>query len=98
MKGEKRNPLLIYPEGATTNGMGIMKFKKGAFASLLPIQMYTTDSHSMNISLAINYCMFVTAHSLPIVPFGDLFFGMGKTLNINIYPVFEPNEFLWKNH
>ena len=60
--------------------------------------MYTMDSHSMNISLAINYCMFVTAHSLPIVPFGDMLFGMGKTLNVDIYPVFAPNDFFWENH
>ena len=60
--------------------------------------MYTMDSHSMNISLAINYCFFVTAHSLPIVPFGDMLFGMGKTLNVDIYPVFAPNDFFWENH
>ena len=60
--------------------------------------MYTTDSHSMNLSLAINYCMFVTAHSLPIFPFGDILFGMGKTLHLQLYPVFEPNDFFWENH
>lgn len=30
----KKNPLVIYPEGGTTNGEYIIKFKKGAFASL----------------------------------------------------------------
>ena len=60
--------------------------------------MYTTDTHSMNLSLAINYCMFVTAHSLPILPFGDLLFGMGKTVDIKLYPVFEPNDFFWEKH
>ena len=31
-------PLLIYPEGTTTSGRNILKFKKGAFANLLPIK------------------------------------------------------------
>jgi len=30
-------PIQIFPEGCTTNGEGIIKFKKGAFASLLPV-------------------------------------------------------------
>lgn len=33
----KRSPLVIFPEGATTNGTGLIHFKKGAFASLLPV-------------------------------------------------------------
>jgi len=32
------NPLCIFPEGATTNGQGLLKFKKGAFESLMPVQ------------------------------------------------------------
>lgn len=35
-------PLLIYPEGTTTNGKYILNFKRGAFQSLLPIKpLYT---------------------------------------------------------
>jgi lysophosphatidylcholine acyltransferase / lyso-PAF acetyltransferase len=30
-------PLVIFPEGCTTNGSGIVTFKKGAFDSLLPV-------------------------------------------------------------
>jgi len=33
----KMPPLLIYPEGCTTNGRFLITFKKGAFASLLPV-------------------------------------------------------------
>jgi len=32
------DPLFIFPEGGTTNGTSIIKFKKGAFAALKPIQ------------------------------------------------------------
>lgn len=48
-------PLLIFPEGATTAGDYLLKFKKGAFASLLPIQPYVSYAHSMNVSVALNY-------------------------------------------
>ena len=30
--------ITIYPEGCTTNGEGILTFKKGAFASLRPVR------------------------------------------------------------
>jgi lysophosphatidylcholine acyltransferase/lyso-PAF acetyltransferase len=34
----KTPPILIYPEGATTNGEALVYFAKGAFASLRPVQ------------------------------------------------------------
>ena len=76
----------------------MLRFKKGPFASLLPIQPYITNPHSNNISVSLNYSFFITAHSLPIIPFSDMIFGNGKTLDIDLLPVFEPNEFFWKNH
>jgi lysophosphatidylcholine acyltransferase/lyso-PAF acetyltransferase len=36
IKGEAA-PIQIFPEGCTTNGDGVINFKKGAFASLLPV-------------------------------------------------------------
>jgi len=39
VEGGKGNPILIFPEGCTTNGNGgLLQFKKGAFASLRPVQ------------------------------------------------------------
>jgi len=32
-EGKNVNPLLIFPEGTTSNGRGLLKFKIGAFAS-----------------------------------------------------------------
>ena len=37
MEDKNIPPLIIFPEGGTTNGKYIIKFKKGAFVSLLPI-------------------------------------------------------------
>jgi len=36
VKGEVP-PLMIFPEGCSTNGKSLIKFKKGAFASLMPV-------------------------------------------------------------
>lgn len=33
-------PLLIYPEGTTSNGKGLLTFKNGAFEHLSPITAY----------------------------------------------------------
>ena len=32
--GQDWNPFCVFPEGTTTNGTGIIKFKKGAFAAM----------------------------------------------------------------
>lgn len=37
-EGEPVMPFMIYPEGTTTSGRHILRFKKGAFYSLLPIK------------------------------------------------------------
>jgi len=36
--GKDKYSLIIYPEGTTSNGFGLMKFKRGAFMSGLPIK------------------------------------------------------------
>lgn len=36
----RMKPLLIFPEGTTTNGTSLMKFKKGAFFSMKPFYIY----------------------------------------------------------
>jgi lysophosphatidylcholine acyltransferase/lyso-PAF acetyltransferase len=38
--GAKSNPLLIFPEGSTTNGRYLLQFKRGAFACLPVIQPF----------------------------------------------------------
>jgi 1-acyl-sn-glycerol-3-phosphate acyltransferase len=38
MNGEPVMPIMIFPEGTTSSGRHLFKFKKGAFTSLLPIK------------------------------------------------------------
>jgi lysophosphatidylcholine acyltransferase/lyso-PAF acetyltransferase len=40
MQGKNFPPIVIYPEGTTTNGKHIISFKKGAFEAFFPIKMF----------------------------------------------------------
>ena len=42
-------PLLIYPEGCTTNGTSMIKFKKGAFHSLRAVRPMTINYYTGGI-------------------------------------------------
>lgn len=50
MENEKtgRSPLLVYPEGATTNNKSIIEFKRGAFSSLSSIMPICLKYKSAN--------------------------------------------------
>ncbi|KAF4677152.1 Lysophosphatidylcholine acyltransferase 2 [Perkinsus chesapeaki] len=60
INGATRFQLCVFPEGTTTNGRSVMKFRKGAFESLLPVQPvrldYTSD-HSSYTCLDLLYHM-----------------------------------------
>ena len=86
--------LIIYPEGATTNGSCMLKFKKGAFASLRPVrplvfiyQQYFSDK----IMITQDVVGFVKAHFL-----GGAYGAV--SVNMDILPVFAPNDYFWENH
>ena len=48
-KGES-GPLQVFAEGCTTNGKYIIKFKKGAFASLLPVKPLVNITKSTRLN------------------------------------------------
>lgn len=90
MNGETNTPLLIFPEGTTTSGKHLIKFKRGAFDSLLPIKPYIIkaknkifDTCTGSTDLGVHFVIFLCFlfHSYEII---DL-------------PVIEPNEFMIKN-
>lgn len=65
MSGEIITPLLVFPEGTTTSGTHLIKYKKGAFHSLLPVKPYMIiknkngfDTSSGGEDLIIHFIMF----------------------------------------
>jgi hypothetical protein len=81
----------MHPEGGTTNGKALIKFKKGAFSALRSVKPH-----------GIKY----TADTLPIesgaIPFESHLFLLGlncwSSCEVTELPVFNPNQYLWDNH
>ena len=90
-EGKILTPLCIFPEGTTTNGKYILKFKKGAFYSLLPIkpQLILLDDN-LNYSVAIGVSTTVANYFRSLCYFGC-------KMNLCELPVIRPTEYMWKN-
>jgi hypothetical protein len=65
MDGKTKVPFLIFAEGSTSNGEYLMSFKKGAFASLLPVQPMTMVLDAQMISINPLAAHFITHCSAP---------------------------------
>ena len=84
-------PLCIFPEGGNSNGSHLLRFKRGAFTSLLPITPLVIE---------FQYEMFSPAFDV-IGFFPYLIFQLSSIQTSCIlkkFPVFVPNEYLFKNH
>lgn len=84
-------PLVIFPEGGTTNGTCLIKFAKGAFAGLNAVQPTGITYKSALVSVG-NAALPFAGHFLQV---------MGSpwtTCEMRIYPVFKPNEYFWTHH
>ena len=91
-KGEAA-PLLIFPEGATSNGRSVLQFKRGAFLSLRPIKPHYSKSWSLT---GLN-----PSHGDPSSMLGyiNVLVECGLTIcTVHEMPVFAPNDFFWRNH
>jgi lysophosphatidylcholine acyltransferase/lyso-PAF acetyltransferase len=91
-KGEMNfPPLIIYPEGATTNNKVIMKFKKGAFFGLRSVQPVVYKYWAPLISPAHDIMNVICHASYTLMnPF--------MVLKVKEYPVFKPNDYFFANH
>ena len=90
-EGKILSPLCIFPEGTTTNGKYILKFKKGAFYSLLPIkpQIILLDDD-------LNYSVAIGVGSTGFNYFRSLCY-FGCKMYLCELPVIKPTEFMWQN-
>lgn len=95
-EGKVRNPLCIYPEGFTTNGEQLASFKKGAFASLKPVQPFFieycqveggTRPDQSNLLLSEFTSFYIMCCGKP-----------GGVIKHTYLPIFEPNEYFWQQH
>ena len=71
-KGEAP-PLLIFPEGGTSNGECLLAFKSGAFASLRPVKPYINRMNSSRISQAMGSVLNLW-HWTFVIPFQGVFY------------------------
>lgn len=84
-------PLIIYPEGCTSNGDYLLQFKKGAFVGESSIQPLAFKYHSPYINASHDVMgMFEHFFLCAMTPY--------ITLQIKEFPVFRPNEYFWKHH
>ena len=88
MKGEK-TPVGIYPEGTIANGTCLLRFKKGAFISELPIKpvFFKFTGSSINPT----YDSIEVWESLILV-----MSNFYNSCEVTELPVFKPNEYLFK--
>ena len=85
-------PISLYPEGATTNGTGLINFKKGAFASLHPVKPFCIKYWSLRGQL--NHGDASHYHYWIFIAFNTIL----STLTYSELPFFTPNEYFWQHH
>ena len=90
---EKGNewPLIIFPEGGTTNGSRLIEFKKGAFAGLVSVMPIGIRYYSPVIPITTG-CLAFESH-LWLVLCNPFAIG-----HVTEFPVFKPNQFFFDNH
>lgn len=85
-------PIMIFPEGATTNNDQIISFKRGPFSGLSSVQPLGLKYYSPTGVSAQNDALYMW-NSMFLVVLSPY-----MTAHMKVYPVFKPNQFFWDNH
>lgn len=86
-------PLMVFPEGCSTNGNYVIQFKKGAFANLKPVKPYISRAHCYVGNNCRGDLMGIWQWSF-LIPFMNIFI-YPEQLEL---PIFAPNDFFWKKY
>ena len=92
MEGKFFSPLCLFPEGTTTSGRNILKFKKGAFFHLLPIKpemIYIDQNSEYHITCGAQNLLWNTLTFLCY---------FGTKMYYTFLPVIKPTEYMFKNY
>ena len=84
-------PIIVFPEGTTTNGTSVLPFKKGAFASLKPVRPVFLKYGYTTVSPAYDVMPFFALYILQCCSFNF-------TCTFHELPPFIPNDYLYKTH
>lgn len=88
---DKYEPIVIFPEGGTTNGKYLINFKKGAFVSLRPVLPKITKFHS--------YWQSPSSGIIEGIPHYLILSSAPWTTSTSIVlPIFKPNDYFFENH
>ena len=87
-----RAPVMIFPEGCSTNGKYVIDFKRGAFQGLRPVKPICYKYWSLRGIINDGSGMNVWWYSIL------LFHCIATGVILNELPVFAPNEYFWENH
>ena len=91
-EGKILTPICLFPEGTTTNGKYILKFKRGAFYNLLPIKpQIILLGNNLNYSVAIGVGSAVLNYFRSLCYFGS-------TINLCELPVIKPTEYMFEKY
>ena len=92
--GEETNlydPIIIFPEGGTTNGRYLINFKRGAFLGLRAVFPKVHIQHSMfqqpSSGILEGLPFYLIGSAIPF-----------SYLQIIHMPIFRPNEYFYKHH
>ena len=92
LEGKSLAPLVLFPEGTTTSGRNILKFKKGAFYHLLPIKPEIICNYQESIVHLACGAQNVLFHTLRYLCF------LTENLYIIEMPVIKPTKFMFDNY
>ncbi len=90
-EGKLLSPLCLFPEGTTTSGRHILKFKRGAFYALLPIKpelILVDQKDDMSLAVGVSSVAYNYLRSLCYLTHKIFFVDL---------PVIKPTNFMWEN-